>query len=329
MLPDGDHYAAITDAGTELEKLAKERKFFRIFINPPDIGGRYSVLSYFGLVPASLLGYDLEALLKAARDVDWDEAIELGTQIAEAAQAGQDKVTVVVPPGRFSTFGLWIEQLIAESLGKEGRGCIPVPTTEPESGSDRFLDRVVFHSELDLGREFYRWEIATAIAASLLGLDPFSEPDVAQSKVNTKQVLDAFRSSSQRLRRPPSTFAWLKSQVKPNDYVSVQAYLPYSFEFELEQLRRRIRTELGGIAVTAGFGPRFLHSTGQLHKGGPNSVVALQFVPTEPTADLPVPGQPYDFGTLINAQSIADFESLKTHGRRVRRVAVDNPAEVR
>jgi hypothetical protein len=328
-VPDGDYYAAITDPGTPLEALAKERHFFRLFTNPADIGGRFSVLSYFGLVPAALLGYDLEVFLKEARDIDIDEAVELGTQIADAARSGRDKVTVVVPPGRFAPFGLWIEQMIAECLGKHGRGCVPVPTTEPETGTDRFIDRVQFQVENDLGREFYRWEIATVVAASLLEIDPFDEPNVAESKANTNAVL-----ANLPLQAPPAdpvagTMEWLKSQVTPGDYVSVQAYLPYSYEYELEHLRRRIRDELDGIAVTAGFGPRFLHSTGQLHKGGPNNVVALQLLPPEPTADLPIPGQHYDFGTLIEAQSIGDYQSLKNHGRRVRRVLVEDPDEVR
>jgi glucose-6-phosphate isomerase/transaldolase/glucose-6-phosphate isomerase len=329
QVPNGDRWAAITDPGTELEKIAKDRGFNRIFTNPADIGGRYSVLSYFGLVPASLLGYDIEELCTQARDIDWDEAVELGSQMAEAALEGRDKVTVVAPAGRFSTFGLWIEQLIAESTGKLGKGCIPVPTTEPETGSDRFIDRVKFQQPTDLGREFFRWEVATAIAGHLLEIDPFNEPNVAESKANTKRVLESLPLSPPKPDAAAGTLAWLKSQAKPGDYISIQAYLPYSYEFELEQLRRRIRDELDGIAVTAGFGPRFLHSTGQLHKGGPNNIIALQLVPNEPTADVPIPGQTYDFATLIGAQSIGDYESLKTHDRRVRRVAVKSPDDVK
>lgn len=329
VVPDGERYAAITDPGTELEKIATERNFQRIFTNPADIGGRYSALSYFGLVPAVLLGYDVEELCKQALEVDLDEAVELGVQMAEAAAAGRDKVTVVVPPGRFATFGLWIEQLIAESTGKLGKGCIPVPTTEPETGSDRFIDRVQFSTPTDLGREFYRWEIATAIAGSLLEIDPFDEPNVAESKANTKRVLENLPLQPPTPDPVEGTIEWLRSVVTPGDYVSIQAYLPYRYEFELEQLRRRIRDELDGVAVTAGFGPRFLHSTGQLHKGGPNSIVALQLVPAEKTADIDIPGQPYDFATLIEAQSIGDYESLKSHNRRVRRVAVNSPSEVK
>lgn len=327
-VPDGRRFAAITDPGTGLAKLAEERQFGKVFTNPADIGGRYSVLSYFGLVPAALAGYDVTALCDEALAVDWEEAVDLGTQMAEAAQEGRDKVTVVVPAGKYATFGLWIEQLIAESTGKRGNGCVPVPTTEPEQGSDRFIDRVRFQHPTELGKEFQRWMIATAIAGHLLGVDPFDEPNVAESKANTARVLDALPL------RPPAddpasgTIEWLRGQVTPGDYVSIQAYLPYSYEHELEQLRRRVRDELDGIAVTAGFGPRFLHSTGQLHKGGPNTAVCVQLVPTEKTGELPVPGAPYDFGTLIAAQSIGDHECLTTHGRRIRRVAVDNPQDV-
>ena len=327
-VPDGSRYAAITDPGTELEAIAKERDFNRIFTNPADIGGRYSVLSYFGLVPAALVGYDVNELCEQALHTDIEEAIELGTQMAEAANEGRDKVTVVVPPGRFSTFGLWIEQLIAESTGKHGKGCIPVPTSEPETGADRFIDRVVFQAPSELGREFYRWEIATAVAGHLLEIDPFDEPNVSESKANTKRVLESLPLTPPKPASPSRVIEWLREQVKPGDYVSIQAYLPYTYAHELEQLRRRVRDELDGIAVTAGFGPRFLHSTGQLHKGGPNTIVSVQLVPTRPTAELPVPGKPYDFATLIDAQSIGDYQSLQTHGRRVLRVAVDNPEDV-
>jgi hypothetical protein len=329
QVPDGSRYAAITDPGTSLEELAKQRKFSRVFVNPADIGGRYSVLSYFGLVPAALLGYSVEELCNAALGIDFEEAVELGVQMAEAARQGRDKVTVVAPAGKYSTFGLWIEQLIAESTGKHGKGCIPVPTTEPETAPDRFIDRVTFQSPVDLGGEFYRWEVATAIAGHLLEIDPFDEPNVAESKANTSRVLGDLPLDPPVADEASGTIEWLRQQLKPGDYVSLQAYLPYSFAHELEQLRRRIRDEFDGVAVTAGFGPRFLHSTGQLHKGGPNTIVAVQLVPAKPTGEVEIPGQPYDFATLINAQSIGDYESLVTHSRRVRRVAVNSPEDVK
>ncbi len=329
QVPNGARYAAITDPDTALARLAEERKFSKVFINPPDIGGRFSVLSYFGLVPAALLGYDIAELCEQAMAVDMEEAVELGVQMAEAAREGRDKVTVVVPPGRFSTFGLWIEQLIAESTGKRGVGCVPVPTTEPETGADRFIDRVIFQAPSDLGREFYRWMVATAIAGHVLGIDPFDEPNVAESKANTSRVLETLPLEPPVADSATGTIEWLRSQVRPGDYVSLQAYLPYAYEHELEQLRRCVRDELDGIAVTAGFGPRFLHSTGQLHKGGANNIVAVQLVSEPPSAELPVPGQPYDFATLIEAQSIGDYQSLVGHGRRVRRVAVASPEQVK
>jgi len=327
--PDPTRYAAITDPDTGLFKLAKERNFSRTFVNPPDIGGRYSVLSYFGLVPAALLGYDVAQLCTEAVETNFEEAVRLGIEMAEAANEGRDKVTVVVPAGRFATFGLWIEQLIAESTGKQGKGCVPIPTTEPETGADRFISRVTFQKPTDLGREFYRWEVATAICGSLMEVDPFDEPNVAESKANTARVLEALPLKAPAEEPAGSTVEWLRTQVKPGDYVSLQAYLPYAYQHELEQLRRYVRDELDGIAVTAGFGPRFLHSTGQLHKGGANNIISVQLVPAEATGDLDVPGKPYDFDTLIRAQSIGDYESLGAHGRRVRRVAVTTPEEVK
>jgi glucose-6-phosphate isomerase/transaldolase/glucose-6-phosphate isomerase len=324
---DPSRYAAITDPGTDLGKLAAERGFARTFENPPDIGGRYSVLSYFGLVPAAMLGYDIAELCDAALDVDKAAAVELGLAMGEAAREGRDKVTVKVPQP-FAGFGLWVEQLIAESTGKSGTGCIPVPTTEVEEGADRFEVAVHLGRPVELGAEFLRWELATAAAGHILAIDPFNEPNVAESKANTKRVLDALPLPAIAAASPDALPGWLSSTVKAGDYVSLQAYQPYGDPAGLEALRRRVRDRLGGMAVTAGYGPRFLHSTGQLHKGGPNTVVAVQLVRTSPSADLAIPGFPYDFGTLIAAQSIGDHQSLETHGRRVLRVEVDDLALV-
>lgn len=322
-IPDGRRYAAITDPGTELDRLATEREFSRTFRNPADIGGRYSVLSYFGLVPAALLGLDVAGLCDSAMGADLAAAAELGVALANAAAAGQDKATIVVPDA-FSAFGLWVEQLIAESTGKQGRGIVPVPTTEPEDGDDRYLIGLELSDPLELGREFQRWEVATAIAGSVLGVDPFDEPNVTESKEHTARVLDALPLPDVTAADPSDLGAWLRGQVRSGDYVSLQAYLPYGDDDRLERLRRTVRDGLGGTAVTAGYGPRFLHSTGQLHKGGPNRVVAVQLVPRTPTAELAVPGFGYDFGTLIAAQALGDLESLKTHDRRVLRIAVDS-----
>ena len=326
-VPDPSRYAAITDPGTELAKLGAERGFSRVFENPPDIGGRYSVLSYFGIVPAALLGYDVAELCDGAASVDRDAAVELGLAMGEASLGGRDKVTITVPPA-FASFGLWVEQLIAESTGKEGKGCVPVPTTEVEEGEDRFAATVSLTRAGQLGAEFFRWELATAAAGHVLGIDPFNEPNVAESKANTGRVLDALPLPEIAAVAPAGVLGWLKSTVVPGDYVSLQAYQPYGHPEQLEALRRKVRDHLGGLAVTAGYGPRFLHSTGQLHKGGPNTVVAVQLVRTAPSAVLAIPGFPYDFGTLIAAQSIGDHESLLAHGRRVLRVAVDDLSAV-
>jgi glucose-6-phosphate isomerase/transaldolase/glucose-6-phosphate isomerase len=326
-VPDGARYAAITDPGTALGALAGERGFGRTFENPADIGGRYSVLSLFGLVPAALLGYDVRALLQRAIDVDWDEAVALGDAMGHAALDGQDKVTIRTAPAA-AAFGLWVEQLVAESTGKQGKGCVPVPTTEAEAGDDRFPVSVSVGDAVDLGREFLRWEIATAVAGHVLGIDPFDEPNVTESKENTKRVLADLPLPEGELADPNGALDWIAEEFEDGDYVSIQAYLPYDQGDALETLRRKVRDRLRGAPVTAGYGPRFLHSTGQLHKGGANNVVAVQIVPPRPTAKVDIPGFPYDFGTLIAAQAIGDHQSLVQHGRRVLRVGADHLQEV-
>jgi transaldolase/glucose-6-phosphate isomerase len=326
---DGSRFAAITDPGTSLAALARERGFQRVFENDPDIGGRYSVLSYFGLVPAALVGYDVAALCERAMAEDPLEAVELGLAMGDAARRGRDKVTVRTAPTS-AAFGLWVEQLIAESTGKHGTGCVPVPTTEAEEGVDRFEVAVHVGEANDLGAEMYRWEVATAVAGHVLGIDPFDEPNVTESKENTARVLGALPlpDVNGELADGAGVVEWLRDQMTPGDYVSLQAFLPYDEAGALATLRRRVRDELDGAPVTAGFGPRFLHSTGQLHKGGPGTLVAVQLVPRRPTAALAVPGREYDFGTLILAQAVGDHESLVAHGRRVLRVGVDHLQEV-
>jgi hypothetical protein len=328
LVPDGSRYAAITDPGTPLDELAVDAGFNRVFRNPADIGGRYSVLSYFGLVPAALMGLDVAELCTRAIDADREEAEELGVAMGKAAQEGRDKVTIVTPED-FAAFGLWVEQLIAESTGKKGTGCVPVPTTDVELGDDRHVVGLELDSVYDLGEQFMHWETATAIAGHILGIDPFDEPNVTESKENTKKVLDSLPLPEVETASPDHVDQWLRDTVRPGDYVSVQAYLPYGQEHELEVVRRGIRDGLGGVAVTAGFGPRFLHSTGQLHKGGPAEVVALQLVRRTSAMAVPIPAYPYDFGTLIAAQAIGDYQSLLSHGRRVLRVAVDDLKEIR
>ena len=326
QMNDPHRYAVITDPGTPLATLADERGFGRAFLNPPDIGGRYSVLSYFGMVPAALCGYDVAELCDAALSIDRTEAVELGLAMGSAAMVGRDKVTVVVPEA-FRSFGMWIEQLIAESTGKQGRGCVPVPTTEDESGPDRHVVTVAPENAADLAAEFLRWELATAAAGHLLEIDPFDEPNVAESKRNTIAVLDALPLPAIDCVDVTELAPWLEATVRPGDYVSFQAYLPFGVDDELAALRRATRDRLGGQAVTAGYGPRFLHSTGQLHKGGPPSVVAVQLLgPGDPDEDIAIPGHPYSFGTLIKAQATGDRQSLLAHNRRVLSVAWDATA---
>ena len=326
-LPDPTRYAAITDPGTPLARLAAERGFARCFENPPDIGGRYSVLSSFGMVPAALLGYDVAGLCRRALDADALEAVALGMTLGEEARVGRDKVTVVVPEA-FAAFGLWVEQLIAESTGKRGTGCVPVPTTVPEVGSDRHVVPVHLGHAEDLAEQFYRWELAVAVCGHVLGIDPFDEPNVAESKQNTNEMLSSLPLPEVEATAPDQLLDWLERTVEAGDYVSLQAYLPFGHDAQLEALRRAVRDRLGGMAVTAGYGPRFLHSTGQLHKGGPDTVVAVQVVSRTPGPEVPIPGKDYDFGTLIAAQAAGDHRSLLAHGRRVTRVAVDELAEI-
>ncbi|MDQ1443704.1 MAG: transaldolase / glucose-6-phosphate isomerase [Acidimicrobiaceae bacterium] len=324
---DGSRFAAITDPGTAMDEVAVDAGFNRVFRNPADIGGRYSVLSYFGLVPAALMGLDVEQMCTRAIDVDRDAAAELGVAMGQASLEGRDKVNVVVPED-FAAFGLWVEQLIAESTGKQGKGCIPVPSTEVEHGPDRHVVALELNDVYDLGEQFMRWEVATAVAGHVLGIDPFDEPNVTESKNNTGDVLDNLPLPPMESADPGRVDEWLRATVRAGDYVSVQAYLPYGQDTALEHVRRALRDGLDGTAVTAGYGPRFLHSTGQLHKGGPDSVVALQLVRRTPAPAVPIPGHPYDFNTLIAAQAIGDHRSLEAHGRRVLRVALDDLKEL-
>jgi hypothetical protein len=274
-----------------------------------------------------LIGYDVAELCTRALSTDLVEAAALGMTMGEEARAGRDKVTVVLPDA-YAAFGLWVEQLIAESTGKQGTGCVPVPTTTPETGPDRHVVQLHPSEPADLGEQFYRWEVAVALCGHVLGIDPFDEPNVAESKQNTNSVLSHLPLPRLEAQEPSGVLAWLSDAFRRGDYVSLQAYLPFGHDTELETLRRAVRDHLGGAAVTAGYGPRFLHSTGQLHKGGPDTVVAVQIVSRTTGPEVPVPGETYDFGTLIAAQSAGDHRSLLAHGRRVLRVAVDDLAEI-
>ena len=363
----GRNFVAVTDPRTQLAQMAERGGFRRIFVNPPDMGGRYSVLSYFGLVPAALAGMDVHALLHAADcmregcaavvPVRENPGAWLGAVMGTLAQRGRDKLTLVASPS-IDSFGLWVEQLIAESTGKEGKGIVPVagePMLEPESyGEDRLfvylrlggdendasdaaterladagqpVVRLDLRDRYDLGAEFFRWEFATAVAGSLLGVHPFDQPNVQQAKDETARMLDAYRSSGELAdQEADGSLGGLLSQARPGDYLAVMAYLNGTPETDeaLAALRRSV-AERHRIATTLGYGPRFLHSTGQLHKGGPGMGLFLQLTAARDT-DLDVPGEPYTFGVLADAQALGDLRALRSAGRRVARVEV--PSDV-
>ena len=356
----GEHFIAITDPGTGLEKLAAEHGFWRIFTNPPDIGGRYSVLSYFGLVPAALMGIDVARLITRATamaqacrtqtPLERNPGADLGATMASLAQAGRNKITLISSP-QIATFGLWAEQLLAESTGKEGTGLIPVanePIVSPAAyGTDRLfvylrlkgdqnrqLDRQIaglarhghpvltlaLQDRYDLAGEFFRWEIATAVAGHLLGIHPFDQPNVQESKDNTARVLDTIQATGRLPKQTTATAAQaaaqLKRQCRPGAYVAILAYTTPSFR--MEQAIRSLRRALVShhhVTTTAGYGPRYLHSTGQLHKGGPKSGVFLELV-DQMIPDLGIPGKPFSFRTLAQAQAAGDIQALKAHDQQ-------------
>jgi transaldolase/glucose-6-phosphate isomerase len=354
--PDGKQFIAITDPGTPLATLGRERGFRRVFLNPSDIGGRYSALSYFGLVPAALIGADIDGLLDRAHEMlhachqcvapEENPGAWLGAALGEAALAGRDKLTLVLPP-EIASFGTWIEQLIAESTGKEGKGIVPVAGETlgaPDIyGNDRLfiaigehngLDaleqaghpvvRLAYRDPLQLGSEFFRWEFATAIAGNVLGINPFDQPNVQAAKDATARVL----REGVKDAPPAPSLAALLEQVRPGDYIAIQAYLPRNAETtaRLQATRMKLRGRYH-VATTVGFGPRYLHSTGQLHKGGPNTGVFIQVV-GEITQDVPIPGAAYTFEELERAQALGDLQSLQEERRRVARVRFDELNEV-
>ncbi len=311
-----EHFAAITDPGSELEQVAKERGFRAVFAGEPTIGGRYSALSAFGLVPAALMGIDLERLL--ANAVRMAEAcrgksnpgLELGLQLGEGWRQGRDKICIQETDG---DFGLWAEQLIAESTGKQGRGLVPAPGESPD-GPDRQAAAVEIADSYAIGGEFFRWEFAVAVAGSMLEIDPFDQPDVQAAKDKTKEILAGAGEPSVE---PEGSVDELLAQAKEGDYVCIQAFIDPLRAGELEPLIARAHET--GCVVTHGLGPRYLHSTGQLHKGGPPTGLFLQVV-DDTGEEIPIPGQPFGFGKLIRAQAAADFESLAERGRRVARI---------
>jgi transaldolase / glucose-6-phosphate isomerase len=377
-------FVAITDPGSSLGELARAQEFRAIVEAPPDVGGRYSALTVFGLVPAALVGVDIRALLERARGMAEacrsaaaadNPGLVLGAAMGEAALAGRDKLTILTSP-RLAPFGDWAEQLVAESTGKAGKGIVPVvgeSIGEPgDYGDDRFFVFLTLagepHDELraladalteaghpalhiqladtfDVGAEFVRWEVATAAAGIVLGIDPFDQPNVQESKDATKELLEAFRSKGALPQPAPivsepgiavtadpaalgdtpvsvdGAVRQLLTRLRAgHDYFAILAYLPPDPDVEdrLQRIRLRVRDALG-VATTLGFGPRFLHSTGQLHKGGPDTGAFLQLT-GEPSKDLPIAGWDESFATLIAAQALGDLTSLQRRGRRAVRL---------
>jgi len=375
----GENFVAITDPDTPLVQLASERKFRKVFWGLPDIGGRYSALSPFGLVPITLMGLNVPELLARARRMAQDCApsvpiqenpgVVLGAAIGELARCGRDKITFLLP-GSLASLGLWLEQLIAESTGKEETGILPVagelPGQPSKYGEDRLFTYIRLRDEVDeilestvanlqkagqpvitiqmddrfdLAREFFRWEIATATVGAVLGINPFDQPNVQESKDNSNRLLSEVRRSGKLPEADPTFskgplrfygagqersakdfFRAFFAQARPGDYFSLQAYLPEipATTQALQTIRQLIRDDLG-LANTLGYGPRFLHSTGQYHKGGPNTGLFLQLT-ADDAEDAPIPGQPYTFGVFKRAQALGDLEALQKHGRRVAHV---------
>jgi glucose-6-phosphate isomerase len=380
----GHHFVAITDEGTSLERQAVAQGFRAVFVNPSDIGGRYSALSFFGMVPAALMGVDLERLLDGVRDAARasgpdvppaeSPALRLAATLGEACIAGRDKLTLVTSPA-IAGLGAWVEQLVAESTGKEGRGLFPVDAEPlgPVSayGDDRVfvytrlagavderqeealaaledagspVERIEVRDVYELGGLFLLWEIAVAVAGSILGIDAFDQPNVQESKDNTKRVLAQIAAGDE----PPlpagkrggriayalgddllEPALWdLLGGAAPPVYVAVQAWVTPGEQalVELRGMREALRDRLH-VATSDGFGPRFLHSTGQYHKGGPAQGIFLQLVGSG-GPDLPVPGTSYSFAVLKHAQALGDLQALVAHGGRVLRVELgDDPVE--
>ena len=364
----GSRFAAITDPGSGLQSLAEERRFRRVFLAPPEVGGRYSALTAFGLVPAALLGLDAARLLSGAaqmmeecgphRPPPDNPGLKLGAVMGEAARAGRDKITFLASPA-LAACGAWMEQLLAESTGKRGTGLVPV-TDEPAGGHDSYgPDRLFIHLALagddpagapalletlqaaghpvvritvdhpcDIGGEMYRSEMATAAAGAVLGINPFDQPDVQVAKDLANRAMsgegEPLPEAADAARPPLLAAAWEEwlAGLRPGDYVAIQAYLPMDGPASplLAELRRVLR-DTHRTAVTVGFGPRFLHSTGQLHKGGADNGLFLQIV-DRGGPDLPVPETDFTFGRLIAAQAGGDYQALVARGRRVLRVDV-------
>jgi transaldolase/glucose-6-phosphate isomerase len=386
----GSHFIAITDPGSKMQQVAESDRFLHIFFGRPSIGGRYSALSNFGMVPAAVMGLDTKKFLSRAAEmqnacgasisVEENPGAVLGIILGSAATTGRDKVTIITSPG-IADLGAWLEQLLAESTGKIGKGIIPVDREalgSPEVyGKDRVFAYVRLETEIDaaqeakvtalqkagqpvvritmpdtydLGAEFFRWEIATAVAGSIIGINAFNQPDVEASKVATRNLTSEYEKSGSLPPEKPvleandvklftdeknaaelanavsgdrSLAGYLNAhlnRIKPGDYFALLAYIQMNAEHEdgLQKIRNSVR-DTKRVATCLGFGPRFLHSTGQAYKGGPNSGVFLQ-ITCDDSVELPVPGQKYTFGVVKAAQARGDFQVLAERGRRALRV---------
>lgn len=377
----GQHFIAITDPGSDLETLARERGFLSIFYGLPEIGGRFSALSNFGMVPAALIGIDVREFLERAVAMgkrckisdEQNPGLLLGLVLGELAKVGRDKVTLVTSP-KLWDLGAWLEQLLAESTGKKGRGLIPVDleavATPDMYGEDRVFVYIRLKDDTDagqdvdienlreahfpviqidvaellgLGAEFFRWEYATAVAGAVLDINPFDQPNVQESKDFTAELTQAYEkegtlpvqtpffidedvvvyadeANAQALGTLNSCIAGLLNQIRAGDYVALCAYLDMNEDniTALQALRHRIRN-VYRVTTTLGFGPRFLHSTGQLHKGGPNNVVAVQLT-SEDAVDVDIPGRAFSFGVLKQAQALGDASALSSRKRRAIRI---------
>jgi transaldolase / glucose-6-phosphate isomerase len=315
-----DGFVAITDPGSELEHLASERSFLDLFPGEPTIGGRYSALSVFGLLPVALMGIDVRRLLdrademrEACRFDEGNPGLELGLALGEGWRDSRDKVSVSPNP---HGFGLWVEQLLAESTGKEGKGLVPV--LEEAEGDDVQQHEVRLSDPYEAGQEFFRWEFATAVAGSILGINPFDQPDVQAAKDRTAAILGEGRDVE---LEPEGSVDELFATARDGDYVAIQAFIDPEAEGRLEPLVARARET--GCVVTKGLGPRYLHSTGQLHKGGPNTGLFIQVVDDQGD-ELPIPGRPFGFRQLIRAQAAGDYAALRERGRRTVRVRLED-----
>jgi len=297
----GGRFAVITDPGSPVAQISDD-----VFYGEPTIGGRYSALSAFGVLPAILMGIDAERLLDRAEEMreacrleEGNPGLELGLELAQTAFLQLE-----------GDFGLWVEQLVAESTGKEGRGIVPV-----QSGGDRLEFRLP--DPYELGQEFFRWEFATAVAGSILGINPFDQPNVQSAKDKTNDVLSSRGFVPGTVTRPEGSLDELLAEAGRGGYVAILAFVDPAREPELEPLVRQ--AEKAGAAVAVGLGPRYLHSTGQLHKGGPDTGLFVQVV-DDLGDDLKIPGQSYGFKTLIAAQAVGDFQALQERGRPIVRV---------